>query len=359
MNWSEVLAQVMLNGGPSTCQFALTNRCNAKCEFCNFSRDKADRQTWRSADFAQAREALGILCRNGVRFVIFTGGEPLLYDGLQQLMLDCRQLGMEPIVVTNAGCLTEQMTENLLASGLQSIIISVDATTPEVHESNRGLPGVWAKIKKANAILAKAGRSSVASMTLSHILGPLDRIPGVLKELGFDAVTFSFPLTSLKSNYLGFADNELVDYSVEEMHQLIDQVIALKRQCAVMNPTASLVDMHAHLDDKPEMFECYGGFKQFYLDWDLLLWRCNNWKKPMCHISQFDGSQMVRDGCTRCIVDCYRDASVLQHCAVSLSDSLHSLFCMRADRTVKQLFNRPNLVSIQAVLENSLWIKSL
>src|SRR5262249_49204922 len=42
------------------------------------------------------------------------------------------------------------------------------------------------------------------------------------------------------------------------------------------------------------------------------------------HIRDFDGTQRVRDGCTACMVDCYRDDSVMQHVGVALSDGLRA-----------------------------------
>jgi len=45
----------------------------------------------------------------------------------------------------------------------------------------------------------------------------------------------------------------------------------------------------------------------FYLDWKLNLYRCHFWETPMCNIYEFDQSKLIRDGCTRCMIDCYRD----------------------------------------------------
>ncbi len=41
----------------------------------------------------------------------------------------------------------------------------------------------------------------------------------------------------------------------------------------------------------------------------------------MCNIYEFDQSKLIRDGCTRCMIDCYRDPSVMQFVAISASDA--------------------------------------
>jgi L-fucose mutarotase/ribose pyranase (RbsD/FucU family) len=45
----------------------------------------------------------------------------------------------------------------------------------------------------------------------------------------------------------------------------------------------------------------------------------------MCNIYEFGSSKLIRDGCTRCMIDCYRDPSVLQFVAISASDAYNNL----------------------------------
>jgi hypothetical protein len=82
--------------------------------------------------------------------------------------------------------------------------------------------------------------------------------------------------------------------------------------------------MQRHLSGEPERFGCLAGWKFFYLDWHLQLWRCHNWDRPLCDIREFDGTQRVRDGCTACMIDCYRDDSVMQHVGVAVSDGMRA-----------------------------------
>ena len=361
MNWKEIISQVFLDGGPSTCQFAITNACNAKCEFCNFSREQAknDKNPKTVVKLSAGLNAIDCLYRNGVRFLIFTGGEPTLNPSLEEFMAHCRDLGMDSLIVTNGSTLSVDKVNSLISNGLSEVIISVDSVDPSVSEKNRGLPGVTERITSANRIFAQHKVGRVASVTLSKILGDLKELPHTLERMGFEAVTFYFPLINLDSNYLGCKDSDLVNYTPEEMHHLIDEVIALKKTYRVLNPTASMMDMHRYLNKEPQEFVCLGGFKQFYLDWELQLWRCCNWRRPMCHVCEFNGSQIIRDGCTECMIDCYRDASVMQHCAVSVADAVHAACCGRWQLSAQHIFNVRNLHSIGAVLENAHWLDTL
>ena len=76
----------------------------------------------------------------------------------------------------------------------------------------------------------------------------------------------------------------------------------------------------------------------------------------MCSIWDFDGSQKVRDGCTRCMIDCYRDPSVIQFVAINASDAWNALRRGHLRKAAKHIFDRRNLTSLNAVWENRKWI---
>lgn len=355
--WTEILKSVLKDGGPSTCQFAITNVCNAACDFCNFSRDKLAREHTRWVSLEDGLRSLEILRSQDVGFMVFTGGEPTVHPHWEELLSASDRLGMVNLMVSNGSTLSPRTVEKFQRSSLSGIIISIDSQDLAEHENNRGLKGVCAKIKDNLPGLKEAGIGATASVTLNRLLTDLDRLPETLQDLGFEAVTFSFPLTTLESSYLGASESDLVTFSREEMHEWIERVKTLKKRFPVLNPSASLQDMHAHLDSAPEKFPCLGGWKQFYLDWNLLLWRCNSWNKPMCHIFEYDGSQKVRDGCQACMVDCFRDASVQQYVALSLSDGFGELKRGRLGRAFRHFVDTRNLLSLGSALENLFWLK--
>jgi MoaA/NifB/PqqE/SkfB family radical SAM enzyme len=158
---------------------------------------------------------------------------------------------------------------------------------------------------------------------------------------------------------LGYAESDLVDFTAEELDKRFEAVKALKQEFHVVNPTASIEDMQRHLKGEPEQFGCLGGWKFFYLDWKLDLYRCHNWEKPLCNVRDFDGSQRVRDNCTDCMMDCYRDSSVMQHIAVSVSDGVQALGKGQVGQAFGHWFNQKNLVSLKSVIEEAKWLPRL
>ncbi|MCO5166001.1 MAG: radical SAM protein [Planctomycetes bacterium] len=355
-----LVAGVLRDGGPGFAQFAITNACNANCGFCGFATDALPRDRHVYVDTAEALAAIDILYAQGVRYLVLVGGEPLMHRGLFDMLRHARARGMQSLICSNAALFTDAMLEQLIDAGLGSAIMSVDAVTPEVHEQNRRLPGVCERIARANEVFRAAGVQTTASVTLSRLVtADLPALPDFLASLGFRSVTFSYPLKSLGSSYLSFSEGALVDLTDEELLAAFDQVNALRGRIHVVNPRASIEEMKRFVRKEPQRFECYAGWKYYYLDWRLQLYRCHQWDTPMCSIWEFDGSQRVRDGCTKCMIDCYRDPSVMHHLGISLSDAMGALRAGRPLAAAGALFTRDNAASLGAILGGLGWIRRL
>src|SRR6516162_6245896 len=354
--WKMALRAVW-DGGPGICHFAITSACNARCGFCSFARDRLPAEKRHSVTLAEAKSACHILKRNGVKFVHFTGGEPLVHRDVTEMVAHATQIGMISTLVTNGSLLTPKRIDALVQAGLRKVSISIDAASYAMHDANRGLPGLSGRIRRANVALRRHHIPTSASVTMSR-LADYPALPKLLQELGFGAVTFSYPLQTLPSSYLAYADSPLVDFSAEELHAAFEAIKALHKKFPVQNPIASLEDMQRHLRGEPERFGCLAGWKSFYLDWNLQLWRCHNWDRPLCDIRDFDGTQRIRDGCTACMIDCYRDDSVMQHIGVAVSDGLRAAGRGKVGQAWGHLADRRNLASARAALQTlTAWLR--
>ncbi|MDX1411903.1 MAG: radical SAM protein, partial [Nitrospirales bacterium] len=288
----DTMQLVFDSGGPGFCQFALNNACNANCGFCNFALDRLPKDDWEFVSKQQGLDAIDILFREGVRYLVFTGGEPTLHDHLIEFIRHGADLGMKVMVVTNAGLLKPNIVSQMVNSGLSSLIISIDAAKKDAHEENRGLPGVCGRIKRANATLAKHNMHATASITMSRLVD-YEALPDFLNSLGFTSAVFSYPLTYLRSNFLGWSDAGLVSHTKEELHEAFEKIKKLKKRFRIVNPTLSLVEMQRFVRGEEQRYPCIAGFRFFFLDWKLMLWRCHYWEKPMCSIYEFDKSKLI------------------------------------------------------------------
>ena len=69
----QLFGEVLDHGGPGYLQFAITNICNAKCDFCNFAADRFDPAARRSVTLAQAKDVIDIWCAQSYRLPAVCG----------------------------------------------------------------------------------------------------------------------------------------------------------------------------------------------------------------------------------------------------------------------------------------------
>jgi MoaA/NifB/PqqE/SkfB family radical SAM enzyme len=348
------MLRLIRRGGPALCNIAVTNSCNAACDFCNFARGKVAARNLRWIDTDEFGRALDILHKRGVRYVSFFGGETLLHPRLAEMIEMSVARDMGPAVITNGWLLPMQL-DRLAAAGLKTVYVSIDAPAMAVHEQNRGLKGLGERIRAATARMPSLGMTALAQVTMSKLIGDYRTLVPLLRDLGFCAVAFSYPQQGrLGSSSLAWSsDSRLVNFKSTELIEAFDAVDDLRELFPVNNPRASVADMKQHLRGQPERFVCYGGYKSFYMDWNFDMWRCDAWNKPMCSVWEFAETPLIRDGCTACIADCYRDSSVMLHFAVSLGDAIDRLGEGRVLAALRTLATGRNVTSLKAVVENA------
>src|SRR3974390_1667509 len=175
------------------------------------------------------------------------------------------------------------------------------------------------RIRSATARLPSLGITAFAQVTPSKLIGDYRALAPTLRDLGFAAVAFSYP-----------------------------------QRARLGSSAPAWSDDSAHATrGEPEKFACYGGYKSFYMDWNYDIWRCDAWSERLCSVWDFDHVPLVRDGCTACIADCYRDSSVMLHFAVSIGDAFDRLGEGRIFDAVKALADRSNAASMGAIVGNA------
>lgn len=126
--------------------FRVNQHCNARCFMCDF---------WKNPRMEAAEEQLDrtLEQEGNLRLIRFTGGEPLLCEKLERYIEKCHQRGIRTSVITN-GILLQKRLDRLVKSGLDQIVVSVDGSTPAIHDKLRGVKGLWEKIDGALARIA-------------------------------------------------------------------------------------------------------------------------------------------------------------------------------------------------------------
>jgi MoaA/NifB/PqqE/SkfB family radical SAM enzyme len=335
---------------PAVCDVSVTNACNATCDFCSYAYDKQIVKEKRWIDQSKFARALPILYRRGIRYVTFQGGEPLLHPDIEELAENTRAAGMRTSLITN-GWLLPQKIDGLVNAGLGALMVSIDSDSISKHERNRGLPGVCERVRDGLAEARRNGISTVASVTVNRLVD-FDRLPELLRWLGFEAVSFSYPrVAPLGSSSMVFGSNSaLVRFEADELIQAFEKIKSLGKRFLAFNPANSLDDVKRHVRGEKEQFACVAGYKYFYLDWNLDIWRCEAWAKRLGSVFDLDRIPDCRDHCTACTISCYRNASALMHAGIAVEDATNALAGGRFGEAARLLFRRSVALSLGSAL---------
>ncbi|MDZ7620807.1 MAG: radical SAM protein, partial [Patescibacteria group bacterium] len=114
------------------------------------------------------RDVLGILARVGVPHVIFTGGDPTLFDGLERLVRAACQLGLVAGMNTNGRRLAHgTLAADLRRAGLAHVQVTIESHHAAVHDAMTG-PGAFAETVKGIDRCLAAGLHAVTNTTLTR-----------------------------------------------------------------------------------------------------------------------------------------------------------------------------------------------
>ena len=89
----------------------------------------------------------------------------------------------------------------------------------------------------------------------------------------------------------------------------------------ILNPRLGMTELQRQLCGQPRRFPCLAGYKYFYIDWHLNVYRCHYHHQVLGPLEDFAALPPQRDDCHACLMDCYRDASIQQYIAVALGDA--------------------------------------
>ncbi len=114
------------------CNYYVTYRCNAFCEFCHFGVHKDFKDT-PYADLDDFKNNVRQLAELGVKFIDLTGGEPLLHKDIHLMAEFAKGKGMQTSITTNA-MLYPKFAEKLVGK-INLLHFSLDS--PDEEEHNR------------------------------------------------------------------------------------------------------------------------------------------------------------------------------------------------------------------------------
>lgn len=354
-NWRR-LCLLRRGRAPRQLIIQLTDRCNAHCPQCGMRAGNGFART--SLSLADGRRLIDHAAHQGVEFLSFTGGEPLLLiDDLLALIRHAQERGIPYIRTgTNGFQLAHpqrqdfhdrvtRLAKGLAASGLYNFWISLDSADPALHEEMRGISGLVDGIAEALPIFHRHGIYPSANLGINRNTGGF-ALPGpeaddrtlleayrdafsrfyeTVIALGFTIVNACYPMSAETSTnqtdavYQAISDDALVRFSPREksllFQALADTTPRYRSRIRIFSPRSSLLSLsRQHAGQNSASYPCAGGRDYFFVDSN----NCNTYPcgyRAKENLGKFWDLQLDQhpagDHCTACDWECFRDPSEL------------------------------------------------
>lgn len=178
---------------PLSASLKLTENCQAKCVTCNYWQTR-----WTdSFDTNQAVEVINRLGDFGIRYLRFTGGEPLLRRDLFQIMQRARMTKFTRVTLQTNGLLLKKLHQEINDSPITKVAVSIDGMEAS-NDSIRGIKGYYKQAMEGIRLLKGKQVQVVATLNgrSAH------ELPDLADEARKAGARFAFNILDDRSYFL-------------------------------------------------------------------------------------------------------------------------------------------------------------
>ncbi len=183
------MQQIPARGGlnfdeaPFLAIWEVTQSCDLACKHCRAAAQPLAHPDQLSTE--EGKKLIDQIADLHVPIFVFTGGDPLKRPDLCELIQYASEKGVRVAVTPSATpLLTRESIFQMKEAGLVRLGISLDGSTPEIHDAFRGLPGAWARTIQAIEWANEAGIPIQVHTTISrHNAHDLDNLCALFEKL--------------------------------------------------------------------------------------------------------------------------------------------------------------------------------
>ena len=138
---------------PKWLAWEITGRCNLNCIHCRSSSTMGSDQ----GDFTleEAKSLIDEITSFAKPVVVLSGGEPLLREDVFDIAAYGTEKGLRMALATNGSLVDDEMCRRIKDSGIRIVSLSLDGSTPEIHDDFRKEPGAFEATLRAAEHLKK------------------------------------------------------------------------------------------------------------------------------------------------------------------------------------------------------------
>lgn len=178
---------------PLSASLKLTENCQAKCISCNYWQTR-----WQDGlDTEKAIDVINRLGDFGIRYLRFTGGEPLLRRDLFQIMRRAKMAKFKRITLQTNGLLLKKLSNEINESPITKIAVSIDGMEAS-NDLIRGIKGYF-KLAMEGIQLLKNKKVHVVATLNGRSAGELEALADESRRAG---AQFAFNILDDRSYFL-------------------------------------------------------------------------------------------------------------------------------------------------------------
>jgi len=193
-----------------------TNRCNLHCLHCY---SKADLHSSDTLSTQKILDTIPKLARAGIKFVIFSGGEPLTRKDIFEIAEAMREASIATYLSTN-GLYIHKSNVDRIIDTFSYIGISIDGSE-EIHDRFRGQVGSYAmSLKAIDLIHEHGGKVGIRFTITKETIASLTHIFDLAEQKGIDKIYISHLVYSGRG-----LENLKMDLSKEQRKEAVHYIL--------------------------------------------------------------------------------------------------------------------------------------
>ncbi len=206
------------------CELILTDKCNFKCPYCRGLKNKGD------LDPDEARETLRLWCDDGLESVRFSGGEPLTYPTLRDLVAYCKKRGVVNIAVSSNGSYPMEDYYSLIRCGVNDFSISLDACCSAFGDKMAGVAGKWERVTRNIVDIANLVYTTVGVVLTNETVATICRVVEFAHGLGVQDIRIIPAAQEGNGNEELIRQVELIPQEILNAHPILAYRVANIKQ---------------------------------------------------------------------------------------------------------------------------------
>jgi radical SAM protein len=197
-----------------------TRACDLACLHCRA--DAVTRRDPRELSTSEAKRMMDDVRRFGRPLFVLTGGDPLKRPDVIDLVAYGTSIGLR-MAMTPSGTplMTEAAIGRLADAGLARLAVSLDGSTPSIHDAFRGVHGSWDWTIRMLHAARSIGLSTQVNTTVSRYnLSDFDALCDLMGELGITLWSVFFLVPTGRAQTQDIASAEEFEAVFNRMYEL-------------------------------------------------------------------------------------------------------------------------------------------